>query len=650
MKENSQERWDLLQSLFERAGELPPADRGAWLDQQCGDDVELRREIDRLLDFDYEGETLGDGISQAAAQVAAAGDEALLGYRLGVYRVVEKIAAGGMGAVYLGERADGQFEQKVAIKLLSTGLVNQEARQRFLIERQILASLNHPCIAQLIDGGTTDSGIPYLVMEHIEGEPIDRYCDQRKLTPRDRLGLFQQVCDVVQFAHQNLVIHRDLKPGNILVTDEGMPKLLDFGIAKLLDPGAIGGNVVQTRQYARMLTPEYASPEQVRGDAVTVASDVYALGVLLYQLLTGRVPYRLTSGALQEIERVICETAPERPSTAITRTVGGEISTSDDRAITPESIAERRQTPVSRLRRMLRGDLDNIVLMAMRKEPERRYQSVGQLSDDIDRYLSQLPVRARPDSWRYRTGKFVARNRAGVAAATAVLIISVGLVGYYTQRLAGERDRARLEADKAAEVSEFLSSIFRFADPSEAGGENLSARELLDRGARRIDRELELQPEVQAAMMSAIGRSYLRLGVYTEAQELFERSLEANRDFFESADPEISQSLFDLGLVLAERGEYERALVTHREALELRRARFGDSTIVGHSLREVGRTLEDLGRLEEAEQTYTEALELHRRLEPDGGRLSRRDPRDLRRLQTQARRHRRRPCRCSPRR
>ena len=628
MTRQSKERWDALQRLFDDAVALSPAERAAYLDRECGDDAELRREIESLIDHDSDAHTLGGVVDRAAAEVVQEHDEHHLGEEIGSYRVVERIAEGGMGTVYLGERVDGEFEQKVAVKLLSTGLPSTDARRRFVGERQILASLNHPCIAQLIDGGTTDSDEPYLVMEYIEGEAIDDYCDRHDLSVQDRLELFKQVCSVVEHAHQNLVIHRDLKPSNILVTPDGIPKLLDFGIAKLLAPDELDVDITLSSQFVRPMTPAHASPEQVRGEAITVATDVYALGVLLYELLCGQAPFKVSSSTLPEIERIICETTPQAPSAAVGRPArdpsgdSGRGDSSGDSApagdldeLLAEKVAGHRATSTRRLRRRLRGDLDAIVQMAMQKEPQHRYSSVGQLAEDIERHLSHVPVRARSQSAGYRVGRFIARHAAAVAATAVIVLVSVTLVGYYTAQLADERDRARLEARKAAEVSEFLSSVFRLADPSEAGGENLSARELLDRGARRLDEELASQPEVLAEMLVVIGNNYHHLGLYDEARDLIERSVDVRRELHGSNHPDVGDALYALGLIRGQLGEYEAALRVHQEALELRRADDPLSSDVGDSMREVGRAFANLSRLPEAEQTYAETLALLRRIE-----------------------------------
>jgi eukaryotic-like serine/threonine-protein kinase len=380
-------------------------------------------------------------------------DAPVEGVRIGPYRLVRELGRGGMGTVYLAVRSDDAFQKRVALKVLKRGMDSDAIVRRFRNERQILASLNHPFISGLLDGGTTPDGLPYFAMEFVEGEPIDAYCESRRLDTTARLEMFRKICSAVQYAHQNLIIHRDIKPANVLVTGDGTPKLLDFGIAKLLDPDLAGQTFAPTAEGSPLMTPEYASPEQVRGEAVTTASDVYSLGVLLYELLTGRRPYQLTSRTPAEIARVVCHSVPERPSTAVTGTAdhlaadAEGLTAAADHPDPGAPIPDRR--PVidpQRLRRRLAGDLDNIVLKALSKEPARRYVSVDQFSEDIRRHLDGLPVIARKDTVRYRTAKFVRRNRTIVAAATLVLAALVaGIVGTTWQARAARRERARAE-------------------------------------------------------------------------------------------------------------------------------------------------------------------------------------------------------------
>ncbi len=471
------ERWRQVDELFHSAKECEGAERAAFLREASAGDEALRREVESLLAAHEQEGSFIDSPAYADTLLVDNQAELSAGQRLGSYKVMSRIGRGGMGAVYLAARADEQFHKRVAIKLLKAGFDHESIIRRFRNERQILASLDHPNIARLVDGGTTTDGSPYFVMEYVEGQSISDYCDSRRLNTAERLKLFRSVCSAVHYAHQNLIVHRDIKPGNILVTADGTVKLLDFGIAKLLGPSAILGEM--TLATARVMTPEYASPEQTRGEAITTSSDVYSLGVLLYELLTGRRPYRVTTASPLEIIQAICEQDPEKPSTAIGRT---ETTTGADAVSTTtvEAISKARGSEPDKLRRQLEGDLDNIVLKALRKEPQRRYSSVEQFSEDIRRYLEGLPISARKDTFTYRAGKFVRRNKAGVAAAAIIFILLVsGAVGIARQTIVANRQRARAEK-RFNEVRKLASSfMFKFHDSIENLAGSTAARKLV---------------------------------------------------------------------------------------------------------------------------------------------------------------------------
>lgn len=447
MNRSSPHRWQQIEELLHSAFDLPPEARGAFLDEACAADLELRREVEELLAADAGAPEFLDAVAADLAAPLLAGmvaddpadGRAAEGTVVGAYRLVREIARGGMGSVYLAERADGEYRQQVAVKILRRGPRTDELVQRFRVERQILAALEHPGIARLVDGGVVEGDLPYLAMEYVDGESVDRFCDHWRLDIRQRLELVVRIARVVQYAHRNKVVHRDLKPSNILVTPEGEPKLLDFGIAKLLgETEALAGEALRTRTGFRWMTPEYAAPEQVRGEAVTAATDVYALGVLLYELLTGHRPYRVGGGGSSfEIERAICEADPERPSTAVSRVE--ERSTAEGPVtITPETVSRARGTEPERLRRMLNGDLDAVVLRALRKEPQQRYASPEALAEDIERYLAGLPVRARRGTLAYYARRFAARKRGALGAAALTLTLLLALVA----SLARSPDRA----------------------------------------------------------------------------------------------------------------------------------------------------------------------------------------------------------------
>ena len=431
-----QARWQKIDGILKSALELPAAECSAFLEQACAGDESLRHEVERLIKSDAEASSFLDTpvFEDAAGLLKEKEALSLAGQSIGPYKIIREIGHGGMGTVYLAMRSDDHYSKQVAIKLIGRGMDTREILSRFRHERQILANLEHPNIARLLDGGTARDGLPYFVMEYIEGQPIDQYCDAKKLPVTERLKLFRTVCAAVHYAHQNLVIHRDIKPGNILVTAEGTSKLLDFGIAKLLNTELTEQTIPMTAAAMRPMTPDYASPEQVRGQQITTASDIYSLGVLLYELLTGQRPYHLKSTSPQEIERIICEQEPERPSDLI-----------EEAGLTIEAKKKRAQSDFLNPK-LLRGDLDNIVLKAMRKEPGRRYTSAEQFSEDLRRHLEGLPVIARKDTFKYRAGKFVKRHKSGVVAAALIaLALLAGVITTLWQARNASAQRARAE-------------------------------------------------------------------------------------------------------------------------------------------------------------------------------------------------------------
>jgi serine/threonine protein kinase/tetratricopeptide (TPR) repeat protein len=545
-------RWHKIQSLFEELVDMNGVERVAHLDRACGDDSDLRVSVQSLLTLDgARTDPLLSAIGAAAELLLEDHRDRLIGTRVGPYRVVSILGHGGMSTVYRGERDDSQYHQTVAIKVLQQAVVHPRLRSRLHSERHILATLDHPSIARLIDSGDLEDGTPYLVMEHVDGESIDAFCDSRTLFIRERIELFVAVCGAVHYAHRNLVVHRDIKASNIFVTDEGAPKLLDFGIAKLLAPESLSHTLPVTRLQERILTPENAAPEQVLGRPITTATDVYALGVLLYQLLTGRSPYRLLSYSQLQLERAICMDDPARPSQIVVSKLKGESDLDRSR------ISDRRGLSPPRLRARLSGDLDAIVAMAMRKEPDRRYPSVEALADDLRRHLLGRPVRARQGDWRYNSAKFLRRNLFAVVTAAAIFVGLVTIAGvtlWQNHRIGIARDATAQERDRAQQVSGFLVDVFSNADPFKAQGRAVTAKDLLDQGAEKIKSNDSLQPEVRAQLLESIGLAYRRQGLSENAIPLFEQAVAIRRDAHPPNNHVLAAALANLAQALTDAG------------------------------------------------------------------------------------------------
>lgn len=602
--------WKQVNELFDRALEQEAEQRDLWLKSACGDDGRLLDDVRALLDADGASQILLDGVAAQAIEFDAHASR--LGTRIGPFRILEELGSGGMGDVYLAERADGHFDQKVALKLIKPGMDSKEILNRFESERQILAQLEHPNIARLLDGGSTDDGQPFYAMEHVVGEPIHLYCNSRRLSVDARLTLFLQVCGAVQYAQERLIVHRDLKPGNILITSAGEVKLLDFGIAKILGEGTESNSSDLTKTGVRMMTPAYASPEQVRGERVTTATDVYALGVILFELISGRRPFNLEGKTAREVEDIIGSTDPPKPSTEVTTDPEPAAETSEfteDR----EHIAHERGTEPNRLRRRLSGDLDNICLMALRKNAERRYATAGHMKDDIQRHLEGLPILARPDTLRYRASKFFGRHRAAAVTTISVVLATISLVAFYTFKLADERDKARLEADKAETISTFLASLFETADPTEMLGETLTARQMLDRGAERVREELADEPLVQAEMMNVIGRVYRNLGLYDESMHMLEEALVIRRAALGEFELEVAESYSSLGDILYYLGRHDSCVAMITKAMVIKEQLLGaHDPSVALELNNLGWLAYETGALDKADSLHTRALDIRR--------------------------------------
>ena len=576
-----------LDQFFAAALAVPVGEQAAWLAHNCLE-PEIRREVESLLAFASQPP---EGIVGAIADVAhAVASPNPIGQRVGLYRLTARIGHGGMGAVYHAIRDDGQFQKTVAIKMLRFPDGDQAVIRRFRHERQILASLEHPHIARLLDGGEWvppggEESQPYLVMEYVEGLPLTAYCQENQLTVRERLALFQQICGAVSCAHRELVVHRDIKPGNILVTADGIAKLLDFGVAKLLDPSVAHGDAL-TVTGSLPLTPDYASPEQIRGERVSTLADVYSLGAVLYELLTGRRPHPLPAHHRLGVTRAICESAVPSPETG--------------------------------------SELDVIVLKATQNDPARRYQSADQLAEDIRRYLAGLPVTARPDTLRYRAAKFVYRHWLGLAAVAAVAVTLIGGIAVSTRealRANRERQRADTESATAKAVNEFLRDDLLAQAGASAQAQvnttpdpNLTVRTALDRAASRIGARFAAKPLVEASIRQTMGAAYHDLGLFPESQLQMERVLELRGRTLGRENPDVLSAMSDLAGLYIDQGKYAQARSLLTGIVDARRR------ILGPEHRQTLNAMNDLGELfsyegddAQAEALLTSALQLKRR-------------------------------------
>ncbi len=582
MNTGDRELWQRIEEILDRALEIEGVERDALVVEACGDDAELLARVRQLLIATDGPGPLDTPIQDLAGSLAVEAGESLAmqgqieGRQIGPWKIAHEIGSGGMGRVFLAQRADGAFEQQVALKILRWEMATPSLIDRFRAERQILADLDHPGIARLVDGGVTGEGLPYLAMEYVDGEPIDTYCERNQLGIEERLEMFCAAASAVEHAHRNLVVHRDLKPSNILATGPGEVKLLDFGVAKLVDEAARDD---LTQAQAAPATPRSAAPEQLSGGTITTATDTWALGVLLYELLTGTTPFQGDDAT--ELSRRIREEEPATPGSHVEG---------------------------------LSGDLDNIIMKALRKEPERRYGTVERLVEDIRRHLDGMPVLARPATLGYRAGKFIHRHQLALTAAAIVLVLVIGLTGFYTWQLANERDHARQETRKTEEVKRFVLSLFQVNDPAQSMGEEISARDLLDRGAERIDVELETLPEIQAEMYLVMGGLYEELGLYEKAIELWKKAIALHRALPDPGREGLSESLSRYGFVLGDLGQTEEAESVLREALELRRANGSDEEAIANSLNQLGMHLSYMGEYEEAEAMLRECVEIRERI------------------------------------
>jgi len=611
--------WRQVKDVFFEVLEKPQAARADFLREVCGADSGLRAEVENLLAAHFESESFIENPAFEVASVFKPNDAANPAEKhFGNYKIIREIGAGGMGAVFLAERSDGEFEQQVAVKIIRQSIADKQITNRFKRERQILASLNHPNIARLLDGGITPDGLPFLAMEYVEGLPVNEFAETRNLSVEERLELFLQVCAGVAFAHRNLIVHRDLKPSNIFVTKDGAPKLLDFGLAKLLDESL---DAEQTQTAFRALTPAYASPEQLKGETITTASDVYSLGVVLYELLTGERPFHFKNPSLEEAVHVVCDSDPIRPSEAAkgdSKITNYELREATNGARQTETRDEKPH-PKSKIQNLksLKGDLDTIVLQALRKEPERRYKSVPEFAEDIERYLQGLPVKARPNTFTYRAEKFFSRNIIAVAASLLILLTLIGGItatAWQARASRIERDAAQREKVKAERVSAFLEGMLGSPAVSEKG-RDVKVIDVLDESAQRIGTELADQPEVLASVEHTLGFSYGQIGNIDASIAHTKTSMDLTAQVYGEQSVQYAFVANEYANILYSKGDYADSEKFCRQSTEIfRQIGEGESKEVANNLILLGLLLADKGQLDEAEQTYAESLDIFRKV------------------------------------
>lgn len=550
--------WDRVEKILDKALQLPVRKRQQYIEYECGSNAALREEVTMLMDSITESEgwldnpsdykqAFFDEISEDVERMEAAGS--LVGKQVGAYRIREEIGVGGMGSVYLAERADGAFEHRVAIKVIRHGRTTPTNIQRFERERNILAGLNHPGIARLYDGGVTEKGFPYLIMEYVDGQPIDEFCRGAHCTVEKRVQLFMQALQAVRHAHENMIIHRDLKPANMLVTREGKVKILDFGISKILEEDEDDGPDL-TLTHARLLTPRYAAPEQILQQPVTTATDLYALGVVFYKLISGAYPFDIDELPLHRAEQVILNQEPVAPSRQV-----------------EAGAAKERKSAQKRLKKKLKGDLDAISLKALRKEPEKRYRTADGFLHDLSDYRAGRPVGARGESFGYLFKKYTARHKTNIAVAAGVVLMLIGITAYYTRQLKQESKQARLEAEKARQVSDFLTSLFKANDPELARGHEITAEDLLDRGAEKIDNLQNLS--AKAHLLIEIGKAYSELGSRPEALPILDKAIALNRKLYGERSPELAEAIYEKAGARASDNYHDFALPLYKKAVNI---------------------------------------------------------------------------------
>ena len=618
-------KWQKIEEAVAVAPEISGGRRGVWLDEFCAGDAELKAQIQSLLALSTEAENfLEKSVSPYAAQILPENGTNLAGKQFSHYKIVAEIGRGGMGAVFLAERSDGEFEQRVALKIMRQTILDSEAENRFRRERQILAKLNHLNIARLLDGGVSASGEPFLVMEYIEGKPVVEFAEKKSISIQQRLKLFLQICSAVAFAHRNLIIHRDIKPSNILVAADGNLKLLDFGLAKILE---FENDLTQTATAFRAFTPAYASPEQLRGEQVTTASDVYSLGIVLYELLTGARPFNFQGKSLEQIIKTVSRAEPTRPSGAETRGRGD---------------AERQNQSSSNISAsQLKGDLDNIILKALRIEPERRYKSVEAFAEDIERHLKGLPVHARPQTFAYRASKFIQRNKIAVAASILIFASLIGgivMTVWQARRTAeqaaiaeqearaaqAEREKAEQALIRAEKSKKFLRDMLSYANPAwysrSAGKKDVTILEAVNDAGSRIDTEFADFPEVRADLHFTLGEIYnmVRYENPTEYAARREKAhlhlaecLRLRRELYGEENAQTAEAYYLYAGMQSP--DLDAEIFYLRKSLEIFRNTAPDNANVPYLLMDLGGNLGKKNEFDEAESLNQEALEILRR-------------------------------------
>lgn len=584
-----QNYWNKIERIVDEALTLPPSERDVFISEQCNDDQVLKSEVNTLLEFicKSEGwlenpEEYKEALYEDICKDLEFDDgKSLVGQQVGAYTIIRELGRGGMGSIYLAQRSDGAFEHQVAIKIIRYEKASDDNVRRFKREQEILAGLNHHGIARLYDGGMTKDHFPYIIMEYVEGTPIDEYCQNEACSIDELIKLVKQILEAIKYAHENLVIHRDLKPSNILVTNAGNIKVLDFGISKFLQED--DRTYMSTRSEERLLTPKYAAPEQIKQKNISTATDLYTLGLIFYELLAGVPPFKLDGLSYFEIEKTIVESTIEKPSKKVTS---------------------------SQARKRIEGDLDAIVLKALRKEPQLRYRSANEFLDDLNRCQDGLPVSARKDSLQYRTQKFIDRHKRGILITGFIVLFIIGLTAFYTLRIAEERNEAKFEARKAQNISNFLMDLFQANDPTIARGNTVTARDLLTRGVKRADILLD-QPKIQAQMYDVIGQVYRRLGEYNKSKDLLSRAVTLRKIHYGPEAPETAASLDHLGLLFCNMGEYKEAEQILRRSNRIQKINYGSKNLkTAHTQSLLAYALRREGKYDQAEKLYRSSLNI----------------------------------------